>query len=140
MCGRSLSYSKTTQELSIPRRFFLKNYHRPHFTVGGKWNKSLHLQQLQRCYCESSGSPASAYVIRRHYSITYTQSLQVINGLLAVGRGETYFMDAPRISNYFALHHFFGICINNAVVLRRATFVSPSIVLGRFYKGLFQLF
>ena len=37
-----------------------KNYHRPHFTVGGSWNKSLHLQPLQRCY---SGSRVNACVI-----------------------------------------------------------------------------
>ena len=54
--------------------------------IRGNWNKSLHLQPLQRCYCENSGSSASACVMRRHYSITYTQSLHTINGLLAVGR------------------------------------------------------
>ena len=52
----------------------------------GSWNKSLHLQPLQRCYCENSGSPASACVMWRHYSITYTQSLHTVNGSLAVGR------------------------------------------------------
>ena len=45
-----------------------KPCHRPHFTVGGSWNKSLRLQPLQRCYCENSGSLASACVMRRHYS------------------------------------------------------------------------
>ena len=35
-----------------PAPFVLqKLYHRPHFTVGGSWNKSFHLQPLQRCYC-----------------------------------------------------------------------------------------
>ena len=63
-----------------------KLYHRQHFTVGGCWNKSLHLQPLQRCYCENSGSHASACATKRHYSITYTQSLHTINGLLAVVR------------------------------------------------------
>ena len=48
------------------------------------WNKSLHVQPLQRCYCENSGCPASACIMRRHYSITYTQSLQAISGLLTV--------------------------------------------------------
>ena len=61
-------------------------YRRPHFTVGGNWNKSLHLQPLQRSYCENFGSSASAYVMRRHYPTTYTPSLHAINGLLAVGR------------------------------------------------------
>ena len=63
-----------------------KLYHRPYFTVGGCWNKSLYLEPLQRCYCENSRSPASACVIQSHYSITYTQSLHTINGLIAVGR------------------------------------------------------
>ena len=34
-----------------------KLYHISHFTVGGCWNKSLHLQLLQRCYCENLGVP-----------------------------------------------------------------------------------
>ena len=55
-------------------------------TVGGSWNKSLHLQPLQGCYCENSGSPVSAGVMQHRYSITYTQSLRAINGLLPVGR------------------------------------------------------
>ena len=59
--------------------------------VGGSWNKSLHLKPLQRCYCGNSGSPTSACVMRRHYYITYTQSLHAINGLLAVeGVGKLY--------------------------------------------------
>ena len=32
------------------------------------------------------GSPTSACVIRHHYSVTYTQSLHTINGLIAVRR------------------------------------------------------
>ena len=63
-----------------------KLYHRPDFIVGGSWNKSLHLQSLQRRYCENSGSLASTCVMRRHYSIKYTHSLHAINGLIAVGR------------------------------------------------------
>ena len=48
-----------------------KLYHKAHHTVvGGRLNKSLHLQPLQRYYCENSGSPTSACVMRRHYSIT----------------------------------------------------------------------
>ena len=54
--------------------------------VGGSWKKSLHLQPLQWCYCENSGSPASACVMRRRYSITYKQSFHAIYGLLAAGR------------------------------------------------------
>ena len=42
-----------------------RRYHRPHLTIGGSWNKSLHVQPLQRCYCENSGSPASSCVMRR---------------------------------------------------------------------------
>ena len=63
-----------------------KTYQRPHLSVGGSLNKSLHLQTLRRCYSENSGSPVSACVMRRHCSITYTQSLHAVNGLLAVGR------------------------------------------------------
>ena len=59
-----------------------KLYHRPHFIVDGSWNKSLHLQLLQRFFCGNSGSPASACVMRRHNSIMYIQSLQAINVLL----------------------------------------------------------
>ena len=36
-----------------------KRYKKSHFTVCGSWNKSLHLQPLQRCYCENSGSPSN---------------------------------------------------------------------------------
>ena len=36
--------------------FIQKLYHRSHFTVGGSWNKNLHFEPLQRCYCEKSGS------------------------------------------------------------------------------------
>ena len=50
------------------------------------WNKSFHLQPLQLCYCEYSGSPASACVMRRHYWVMYTESLNAVNGLIAVGR------------------------------------------------------
>ena len=48
--------------MNFDRRYALciqKLYHRPHFTVGGNWIKSLHLQPLQRCYCENSGSSRS---------------------------------------------------------------------------------
>ena len=50
------------------------------------WNKSIHLQPLQRCYCWNSGSPASTCVMRHHCFITHVQSLDAVNGLLAVGR------------------------------------------------------
>ena len=33
-----------------------KIYHKPHFNIGRSWNKSLHLQPLQRYYCKNSGS------------------------------------------------------------------------------------
>ena len=36
------------------------------FTIGGSWNKSLQLQQLQRCYCENWGNPASACDMWHH--------------------------------------------------------------------------
>ena len=82
--------------MNINRRYTLciqKLYHRPHITFGGCWNKSLHLQPLQRCYCENSGSPASACVMRPHYSVTYTQLLHAINGLIAVGRVGNVFCE-----------------------------------------------
>ena len=51
-----------------------KLYHRQHFTVGGSWNKSLHLQPLQQCYCENLGSPASACIITlSHICSRFTQ-------------------------------------------------------------------
>ena len=49
-----------------------KTLSQTHFTVGGSWNKSLQLQPQQRCYCENS--------------MTYTEWLHAINGLLAVGQ------------------------------------------------------
>jgi hypothetical protein len=63
-----------------------KLYHWPHFTVGRSWNKSLHLQQLQRCYCGNAGNSVSARAMLCHCSTTYVQSLRTIYGLLAVGR------------------------------------------------------
>ena len=53
-------------------------------------------QLLELCYCENSGSPAGACVLRRHYSITYTQSLHAINGLILWDEWGTYFVDACR--------------------------------------------
>ena len=63
-----------------------KNFYHKRTSQSAGAGISFHFQPLQRCYCENSGSPASACVIRRHYSITYTQSFHAINGLLAVGR------------------------------------------------------
>ena len=71
-----------------------------HFTFGGCCNKSLHLQPLQRCYCGNSGSTASACVMRRHYPITYTQSLHAINGFIAVGRVGNLFCGRPSWLRY----------------------------------------
>ena len=62
--------------------YIQKLYYKPNFRVCGCWNKSLHLQPLQRCYCDNSGSSTSACVMRRRYCITYMQSLHVINGLV----------------------------------------------------------
>ena len=60
-----------------------KLYHRLHFTVGGCWNESLHLQPLQLWYCENSESPTSTCIVEHHYSITYMQLLHARNGLVA---------------------------------------------------------
>ena len=88
-------------DLAQLTKYFERRYplciHRSHFTVGGSWNKSLLLQPLQRCYREGSGSPASACVMRRHYSITYTQSLRAINCLLALGRVRNVLCGRPSI-------------------------------------------
>ena len=46
----------------------LKLCHRSHFTVGGCWNKGLHLKRLQQCYCQNSESSTSACLTRLHYS------------------------------------------------------------------------
>jgi hypothetical protein len=51
------------QHWSRAVRCIQKLYHWPHFTVGGSWNKSLHLQQLQRCYCENAGSTVNACAV-----------------------------------------------------------------------------
>ena len=50
--------------------------------------------------CETSGSPASSCVMRRHYSITYMESLHAINGLPAVGRFGNLICGRP---SYFEL-------------------------------------
>ena len=71
---------------SVLRSVHSKTLLQTHFTVGGSWNKNLYLKPLQRCYCEDSESPASACAMRRHYYITYTQSLHAVNELIAVGR------------------------------------------------------
>ena len=51
-------------------------------TVGGSWNKSLHHQPMQQCYCENTRSPASARSMRLNYSMMYMQLIHAINGLL----------------------------------------------------------
>ena len=97
--------------MNVDRRYALciqKIYHRPHFTVGGCWNKSLHHQPLKRCYCENSGSPASACAMRHHYFITYTQSLNAGNGLLAVGRVGNLLCGRPSYMHIFCVHIHFG--------------------------------
>ena len=66
-------------QLNFDRRYALciqKIYHRTHFTVGECWNKSFHVQPLQRCYRENSGSSASACLMRCHYSVTYRVTLR----------------------------------------------------------------
>ena len=64
--------------MNFDRRYALyiqKLYHRPHFTVGLCWNKSLHLQPLQLRYCENSGNTAGACVMRRDYPVHAVVSL-----------------------------------------------------------------
>ena len=78
-----------------------------------------HISQLggaETSYCENSGSPASSCIMRRHYSIMYTQLLNAINGLLAVGlEWETYFVDAPCSFYHFQLfiHREQKLCLKH---------------------------
>ena len=65
--------------INFNRRYALciqKLYNWSHFTRGGSWNRSVHLQPMQRSYWEHSGSFASACAMPGHYSITYTRSLR----------------------------------------------------------------
>ena len=129
--------------MNFDRRYalcILKLYHRPHFTVGGCWNKSLHLKPLQRCYCENSGSTTSACIMRRHYSITYMQSLHSINGLLAVGRvgnllcGRPSYLQAIYVSLLktdvilILLIHVINQSINLSVLPKGRSFTANSAV------------
>ena len=70
-------------------------------TVGGCWNKSLHLQPLQRCYYENSGGPDSECFMRRHYSMTCTLSLRTINGVIAVGQVGNLFYGRPSYVKHY---------------------------------------
>ena len=96
---RDLNFKLSEYEssaMNFDRRYALciqKLYLRPHLTVGGNWNKSLHLQPLQRCYCENSESLASECPMRRRYSITYTQSILAI----PVGRVRNLLCGRPRM-------------------------------------------
>ena len=94
--------------INLYRRYALciqKLYHRPHFTAGRCSNKSLHLQPLQRCFCENSRSPASTCVMRRHYSITYIQSFHSINGLIAVGQVRYLLCERPSCQPIRLIYH-----------------------------------
>ena len=104
--------------MNFDRRYALciqKLYQRSHFTVGRCWNKSFHLQPLQRRYCENSGSPASACVMWRHYSITYMQSLHALNGLIAVGRVRNLLCGRPLYYVFDIEHRDCCICLNTVM-------------------------
>ena len=64
-------------------------------------NNNLHLQPLQRCYCENAGSPTSACFMWHHYCMAYRQSLHAINATLTSGRVGTYFVAIHRINGLF---------------------------------------
>ena len=106
--------------MNFDRRYALyiqKLYHRPHFTVGLCWNKSLHLQPLQLRYCENSGNTAGACVMRRDYSIMYMQSFHSINGLMAVGRGGNLLCGlssylGPTVQNTLIKGHWDSVLLN----------------------------
>ena len=100
--------------------YIQKLYHRPHCRVGGSRNKSLHLQPLQQCYYKNLGSPASACVMRRHYSITYTQSLDAINCLIAEGRVGNLLCGRPSLTSsgcsiYFHLYFIVPFIVLSSV-------------------------
>ena len=100
------------ETMNFDRRYILSTQkldHRTRFTVAGCWNKSLQLELLPRCYCENSGGPASARVMRQYYSSTYMQPFQVINILLAVGRVGNLLCGRPsyiikKLSRHYQFH------------------------------------
>ena len=87
-----------------------KLYHRPHFTVCGSWNKSLH---LQLCYCENSGSPASALCHATKLLISRNKWFASCGT-----SGETYFA-SPQITAYSPTLPL--------LQLRRSSFSNPSV-------------
>ena len=109
------------------------------YTVSGSWNKNLKLQPLQRRYCENSESRASVCVMRRRYSITYTQSLHIINGLLAVGRvgnllcGRPSYMQVCDIRDGKWLHGCFFLLLLLIIIIIVPQFTMCS---GHRYKFL----
>ena len=103
----------------------------PHFTVYGCWNKSLHLQPLQLCYCENSESSVNACVMRRHYSITYMQSLYAINGLIPVGRVGKLTLWTPLVFNFNFDNIDFRACIREFDADKNRRNVCIFEVLGR---------
>ena len=108
-------------------------YHRSHFTVGGCWNKSLHLKLQLRCYCENSRNPASACAMLRQYSISRTSvasrnkwlndcgtsgKLTLWTTLIFRVYNDFYFV----IPNYlYALQHFKKLSIKSLCLTRLVT-------------------
>ena len=77
--------------MDLDRRYALyiqKRYHISHFTA------------LQRGYCEIWGSPGSACVMRRHYAITYKQSLHAVNDLIPVKQVRNLLRGHPSYQKY----------------------------------------
>ena len=104
--------------MNFDRRYALciqKLYCKLHFTVRRCWNKILHLQLLQQCYCDNSGSPTSVCVMRCHYSITYTQSLHTIIGLVAVGRVGNLLCGRPSYLNTWEFRTMLYIYYNKLI-------------------------
>ena len=64
-----------------------------HWRTSQSAGAGIRASTYNRCNCENSGSPASAYVMGRHYFVTYTHSLHAINGLLKLERFMTLVFD-----------------------------------------------
>ena len=99
---RSIDLSQLT--MNFDRRYALsiqKLYHRSHFTVSaGTGIRASIVNCCNDATVRTRGSHASAFITRRYYSITYTQSLHAKNCLLALGGVRNLFCGG---SSYFIM-------------------------------------
>ena len=105
-----------------------------HFTVRRAWVKSFHLQLLQECYCENSGSPTSASVMRHCYFIKCMQSLRAINGLLAVGQVGNLLCGRLSYVLYYKQINMEGAQSSTYLRLNRAS-SGPRMSVAKTYSG-----